>query len=426
MSPVVTSLAVVGLIVAMGLSALISALETALFCLKKHHVKVLEEKNPQQKELLRNVSAHLPENIQRVLLLSTLASLSLAVIALFMVRESLIVFQGHPLLTGLTLFAVIIVFGDFIPKMIALARPDLVFRLTLKPLALVSPMIARVSAGVGNFAGRIAGMFFPERSFPITPFSDKEYETLVRMQEDEGALKSSESEIIQDIIRLGNKTVKDCMTPRVRAFLLSDALESSAALALVRGQDKWRWKVPVYHESIDVITGILDLRSWLQSPESDFRDHVDAPVFIPETMKALDAFHQHLNMPRQMAIVVDEYGGMEGTLTHSELIEEILEEAAPSSAAPEEISPIKANRIIASGDARLDDLSEDLGVDLEREGLDTIGGLVFTELGRIPEQWETVEIDHLIITVRKMDKQQVSEVSIDIQVEPSEEERPAK
>lgn len=426
MSPAVTSLAVVGLIVAMGVSAFISALETALFCLKKHHIKLLEEKVPQQKELLRNVSDQLPENIQRVLLLSTLASLSLAVIALFMVRESLLVFQGRPLLTGVVLFAVIIVFSDFVPKMIALSRPDLVLRLTLKPLALVSPLIARVSAAVGNFAAGVGKTFFPERSFPVTPFSDKEFETLVRMQEDEGALKSSESEIIQDIIRLGNKTVKDCMTPRVRAFLLSDEMASSDALALVREQDKWRWKVPVYHDSIDVITGILDLRSWLQAPESDFRDHVSDPVFIPETMKALDAFNQHLNMPRQMAIVVDEYGGMEGTLTHSELIEEILEEAAPSSAAPDEISEIKANRIIASGDARLDDLSEDLGVNLEREGLDTIGGLVFTELGRVPEQWETLEIDCLTITVRKMDKQQISEVSIDIRTDRNNEEGPAK
>lgn len=414
MSPAVISLAVLGFLVAISVSAFISALETALFCLKKHHLKLLEEQHPAQKDLLRAVSRHLRENIQQTLLLSTLASLSLAVIALFMTRETPLVFRERPLLSAFVFFGIIIVFSDLIPKLIALAHPGYVLKLTLKPLAVISPLIARFSSSFGNLAGKFSGLFFSERHFPPTPFSDKEFETLVQMQENEGALKSSESEIIQDIIRLGNKTVKDCMTPRVHAFLLSDELDSPTLLDLIREQKNWYWKIPLYHGSIDVISGILDVRTWLQAPDSDFRDFISAPVFVPETMKALDAFNQHLNLPRDIAIVLDEYGGMEGTLTNAELIEEILEEAAPSITAPEEISPIKGNRIIASGDARLDDLSENLGINLEQEGLDTIGGLVFTHLGHLPDQWETTKINGLTITVRKIENQQISEVSIDI------------
>jgi len=414
MSPAITLVVALGLVVATLISAFLSALETALFSLKEHHISTLAEKHPERQDVLLVIARKPRQSIEQVLFLTTVANLSLAILALFAIRDSPLVFHGRPILSGFVLLGSIVVLGDLIPKIIALAHPDRLLHFSLKPLLCLSPAIAPLSAMAGNFAEKIVTLLFPERIFPTTHFSDAEFETIVQMQEDDGLLKASESEIIRDIIRLGNKTVKDCMIPRTDALLIADDLDPAEALKLIREQETWHWGVPVYHGTPDVVVGILNVRSWLQALEPDFREFVNPPVFLPETMKALDAFQIHLSLPHQLAIVVDEYGGMEGILTNDELIEEILEEAAPSITAAEEILEETSGRIIASGDARLDDLSDQLGLNIEQEGLDTIGGLIFTFLGHLPEPGETAEIGELSVTVRKIKNQKIDEVTINL------------
>ena len=102
-----------------------------------------------------------------------------------------------------------------------------------------------------------------------------------------------------------------------------------------------------------------------------------APSFVPETMQALDLFRSFLTHPQGLAIVVDEFGGTEGIITLSDIIEEIISDAAPLGDADLYIEPLDDGRFLVSGNARLDDLSEHLGFELEADGIDTIGGLDF-------------------------------------------------
>ena len=119
-----------------------------------------------------------------------------------------------------------------------------------------------------------------ERSARKEPFSDEEVETLVEMRRDEGTLAPSESELIQDVIRLGNKTTKDCMTPRTDTFMISSEWEPEDAVEKVRGQEDWHWRVPVYDDTPDVVVGTLDVKEWLQNPGAPFMPFVSPPVFV--------------------------------------------------------------------------------------------------------------------------------------------------
>src|SRR5207253_5313141 len=124
--------------------------------------------------------------------------------------------------------------------------------------------------------------------------SDEELETLVEMGQEEGALYEGEAEMIQEIIKLGDKTAKDCMTPRVDMFALPDDLTNEEAIA--RLKQKRHHRVPVYADTPDQIVGIVDVKMLLLDPTVHYAETMIAPSFVPETMRAMELlklFHTH-------------------------------------------------------------------------------------------------------------------------------------
>ena len=199
--------------------------------------------------------------------------------------------------------------------------------------------------------------------------SDEELGTLVEMGEEEGALHEGEAEMIQEIIKLGDKTAKDCMTPRVDSFTLPDDLTNEEAIA--RLKEKRHRRVPVYADTPDQILGIIDVKMFLLDPSDHYTEKLIAPSFVPETMRALELLKLFLTHPQGMAVVVDEFGGTEGIITMADIVEEILSDALPRGDVDLYIEPLENGKFLVSGNARLDDLSEHLGFQIEAEGIDT-------------------------------------------------------
>ena len=130
-------------------------------------------------------------------------------------------------------------------------------------------------------------------------------------------------------------------------------------------------------------------------------------------MKAMDLLRSFLSHPQRLAIVVDEFGGTEGIITLSDIIEEIMSDAAPLGDADLYIEPLEDGRFLVSGNARLDDLSEHLGFELEAEGIDTIGGLVFNRLGYLPPSGTRFEMPRLAITIRRAGRKRIEEILLE-------------
>ena len=216
--------------------------------------------------------------------------------------------------------------------------------------------------------------------------------------------------MIQEVFKLGDKTAKDVLTPRVDMFALPDDLTNEEAIAQLKTRRHRR--VPVYADSPDNVLGIIEVKSFLLHPDTHYTETMVPPSFVPETMRALDLLRSFLTRTQGMAIVVDEFGGTEGIVTFSDIIEDILRDAAPLGEADVDIEPLAEGRYLVNGKARLDDLSE-LGFDFDASGIDTIGGYVFTQLGRVPEVGTQLETPRLKITVRRVNRRRIEELLLE-------------
>lgn len=392
-------------------SALFSGLETALFSLKPHQLRRLEHHHPS----LQKFVEVLRENPRRVLNMLLLGD---AVVKVPLIILCLIFLWNGPLpthfpqwLTTIVIFAILVIFCDLIPKVLALSAPYRLSAIGAFTLKASIPLLSRAGSALDKFSAAFVEGLTPVQFRTRARLSDEELETLVEISEEEGALHEAEGEMIQEIIKLGDKTAKDCMTPRVDTFTLPDDLTNDEAIAQIK--ERRHRRVPVYAETPDQIVGIIDVKSFLLDPTEHYTEQLLPPSFVPETMRALDLLRQFLSHAQGMAIVVDEFGGTEGIVTVSDIVEEILSDAVPRGDVDLYIEPLEHGRFLVSGNARLDDLTEHLGFEIEAEGLDTIGGYVFNKLGQLPPSGTKIELPLVAITVRRTSRKRIEELLLE-------------
>jgi putative hemolysin len=392
-----------------GVSAFFSGMETALFSINGFQVRRWREREPVVAEQFEKLMLNSRSVLSVILLTDTLVNIPLIILALVFVNA--IPAPVPSWVKTLVIFGLIVFVCDLLPKVFALADPFRFTKSALKILAVLMPIAEPFSRFLQEIADRIADLFAKERPFPPDHLDDEELEALVELGVEEGELSVGEREMIQEIIKLGDKTVKDCMTPRVDAFTLPDKLSNQEVMALVRG--KRHGRVPVYGDSPDEILGILDVKSFLLDHDEHYTERLEAPSFVPETMRALDLLRSFLTHPQRLAIVVDEFGGTEGVVTFNDIVEEVISDAVPRGDEALYIEEIGVGKWLASGGARLDDLGELVGVNLTREGLDTIGGLIFNQLGYLPKPGTSVEIPPLRLEIRRSSRKRVLEVAVE-------------
>jgi len=411
MTAVAVAFLIAAIVALVFVSALFSGLETALFALKAHQLQRLEEHHPALTAFVRYFRENPRRVLNGLLLGDGLTKVPLIILCLVLLWEGPLRAPIRSWLAALAIFAIVVVVCDLIPKLVALSAPYRLSALGAVTLKLLLPLLDRVGRTLENVSGKIVDLITPLHLRVRPRMSDEELETLVEIGEEEGALQEAEAEMIQEIIKLGDKTAKDCMTPRVDAFALPDDLTNEEAVARIK--EKRHRRVPVYVDTPDQILGVIDVKRFLLDPSEHYTANLDLPSFVPETMRALDLLKQFLTHAQGLAIVVDEFGGTEGIITMTDIVEEILSDALPSGDVDLYIEPLEPGRFLVSGDARLDDLSEHLGFEIEAEGIDTIGGFVFNQLGYLPVSGTKLEIPRLAITVRRAGHKRIEELLLE-------------
>src|SRR6266699_6523027 len=363
-------------------SALFSGLETALFSLKPHQLRRLEMHRPELTKFIQLFREN-PRHVLNVLLLGDgLVNVLLVVLCLFFLWEGPLAGRVPQWLAAILIFAMVVLLCDLVPKLVALAAPSKLSAIGAFTLQIAMPFLDRIGRGLESASDYVIDRFTPAHLRSRTRLSDEELGTLLQIGEEEGTLYQGEAEMIQEIIKLGDRTAKDCMKPRVDSFMLPDDLSNEEAIA--RLKEKRHRRVPVYADTPDQILGIIDVKLFLLDPSEHYTEKLIAPSFIPETMRAVELLKRFLTHPQGMAVVVDEFGGTEGIITMDDIVEEILSDALPRGDVALYIEPLGNGRFLVSGNARLDDLREHLGFRIDAEGIDTIGGFVFTRLGYVP------------------------------------------
>ena len=402
-------LAVLLLLLLAGASAFFSGMETALFSITGFQIRRWRERDPSIAKEFEKLMTNPRRVLSVILLTETLINIPLIIVALIFANA---VNLPVPIwLKTLVIFGLIVLVCDLLPKTLALADPFRFSKIAIRMLRVLMPVAGPVSRSLQEVVERAADLFAKEKPAPQNHLDDDELVALVELGVEEGQVSTDEREMIQEIIKLGDKTVKDCMTPRVDAFTIPDSLTNEELIRLIRM--KRHGRVPVYGESPDEILGVLDAKSFLLDHTEHYTELLEVPSFVPETMRVPDLLRAFLTHTQRLAIVVDEFGGTEGIVTFNDIVEEVIGDAVPRGEEELYIEEVAPGKWLASGSARLDDLSESVGIDLEREGLDTIGGLIFNQLGYLPKPGATVEIPPLHFEIRQSSRKRILEVVVE-------------
>jgi len=310
-----------------------------------------------------------------------------------------------------------IVFGELVPKSLALAHPES-FALRLSGfvelmLRLLSPLVVVLTA----ITRRVAGMLGAGQQAEGV-MSTEELRIIVERGGEQGILEAEEEQMIQAVIELGDQRIHEVMIPRIA--MVSLPADATLEEVIDKVIDEGHSRIPVYEETIDEIVGILyakDLLPFLKpstSPRPGLRSMLRTPVFVPESMSVDDLLHEFQRRKVHIAIVLDEYGGTAGLVTIEDLLEEIVGEIQDEYDEEEPlIVRLSDDEARIDGRTDVDDLGElfdkDLGLE-DGDEYDTVGGLIYHRIGGVPKPGDQVMVDGLTLTVETTDGRRVGKV----------------
>jgi magnesium and cobalt transporter len=320
-------------------------------------------------------------------------------------------------------FLLPVVLLEVLPGVVMGRRPRAWERPLLRAGAVVWRIFGPFFDRIQPLVAVVARKLFPWSLEAPARLGPEEAETLVWVREEEGEFTLPEAEALTEVLRLSRATVRHYMTPRVDVVFVEDGMTNDEVRALLRKKQFLR--APVIGETPDEVVGLLDTRALSRLPAGmHFTEVLLPPSFVPETMEASALLSNFLKHRQPLAVVLDEFGGVEGVVTLQDFIEEILGDAAPRVEADLYIEQLGDGRILAAGTARLDDLSEYLGFNAAREGIETIGGHIIHELGKLPRQGASVRLGPWKVTVRSMTQRRVREVALQRVRPAGREDRP--
>lgn len=236
---------------------------------------------------------------------------------------------------------------------------------------------------------------------------------LLEEGEAEGILEAQDRELIRNVVSFGDTVVREVMTPRTRIVALS--LTSTVREAWDAFTESRHSRLPVFEGSIDQVRGVLLVKDLMQLPDGaqpPLSTLLKPPHFVPESKPVADLLRDLQRARTQLALVVDEFGGVSGLVTMEDLLEEVFGEIQDEHEASTELQEQTPGVWFVSGQAHVEDVANTLGVVWEREGFDTLAGLVMARLGRIPEPQESVAVEGALLTVLRMEGTRIAQVRV--------------
>jgi putative hemolysin len=405
------------------LLAVISAAETAIHSARDVEAQLLAAGEGAVAQRLRAITANPFAQLHHTLLLSAALNLALAALGLWIVTGPLLAAGWNVWLTASVIFLATVLLGDMAPKFFAARNPSVVLLGSLRLLHPLRNVIDPLASLVDRTTDALLQKFVTRHIKTRMPVTRDEFETLVEMRQEQGLLDSDDSAMIHEVLDIESLTVRDCMIPRVDLALMSSEDSPQKTTAILE-KSAGRFVI-VYGETPDSVEGVLDTNAWKLANRPDWRTLLRTPAFVPETMPVLEALEHHLQRDEQPALIADEYGGLEGMITRREIADWLLYEAAPWHGETSEIRDLGGGRFLLDGGTRLDHIKQELGVsfdlDLDVSGIDTIGGLVFNQLGHVPKPGERINLDDADIKVRRIVRARIQEVELRLKPKPADE-----
>ncbi|MBT6602240.1 MAG: HlyC/CorC family transporter [Nitrospina sp.] len=387
------------------LSAFFSACEAAFFSLTSIQLKELKETKGRWGLVANNLIEKPRELLITIYIGNELVNISVSVIttSIFITTFGNI---GVGIAIGVGTF-LLLVFGEIIPKTLSLQFPQTYAVVAAYPLKLfasiVQPIQLLLTSLAEKFISFIGFTFSKDKKTAIT---DDEFRTMVQVGEGEGVIDSEESELIHNVIKFGETTAAEVMTPKIDMFTLSidDKLED----ILPRIIENFYARVPVLDNDGETFVGILftkDLNKLKHLPPEKFslKSVLRPFLSIPQTKKIKELLQEFKKRKRHMAAVLDEYGTISGLITLEDILEELVGEIDSEMRLEENpLTQVSTNNFRLLATYPVSEFNEYFGTQLPKEEFDTVGGFVFGLFGRIPRSGEAIAYENLKFMVEKM------------------------
>jgi CBS domain containing-hemolysin-like protein len=271
-------------------------------------------------------------------------------------------------------------------------------------------MLSRAASGIVYALGG--------RTAPVPAVTEEEMKAMVEAGVEEGAIEQEEQKLIHSIFEFADTTVREVMVPRVDMVCVEASMSMEEILEVFA--EKKFSRMPVYDETVDNVVGVIHIKNILnfwrrQITDMKAMEFVVFPHFVPETKKVIELLEEFRHKQLHMAIVVDEYGGTAGLVTMEDLIEEIVGEIEDEHHRPAPpIRQLEDGSYVADARVEVDHLNEMLSLDLPKGEFETVGGLLYHRLGKIPARGEQMELGGVRITVLDGDARRIRRVKVEV------------
>jgi len=391
-----------------GASFFFALAETALFSLSKWQAEQLAEHYPQGGKRVVRLLRESQDLLATMVLGNTFATAAMLAVALWMALNG-----RWPLGPTLVLLLALTLFGcEVLPKTLAVRNAELWALRVAGPLLWLQTAatpLRRIAQRINTAILRAA---VPTSIKPLTTLTDADYEELIELAFQQGALARSEKEIILQIIQLDRRTAKEVMNPRSQMASIADDLSVEEMIEAAR-KFKHR-RLPIYDETPDTIVGILNTRALLLDPQIDLADAVEFPSFVPETMNLLQLLKSLQRQQRGLAIVLDEFGGTAGIVTTEDILEEMIGKIRGEKEAEEFVmEKLGPGRWRVSGTLRLDDFRREHPALGEVDEVETMGGLMMKVAEVVPNRGDSIRFRGLKLTAQVTDERRVRELLVE-------------
>lgn len=425
------SVQIIFLIVLILINAFFASAEMAIVSVNKNRIKILAQEGNKKAKLLLELYVEPNRFLSTIQVAITLAGFLASASAATGMSDDIGLFlsslgipagkQVAVVLVTFVLSYITLVFGELYPKRMALQYAERIALFSAKPVNFVSkvtkPFVWFLSKSV-TLLLRITGV--KDQNIE-EQYSEEEIRSLLEVGQETGLIKEIGKDMINSIFEFDDKLAYEVMTPRPDVYMINinDPLEGYIDELL----ETRHARIPVFEKDVDNIIGILYVKDYTIEARKhgfenvDIRSLLRKPYLVPESKNIDNLFRELQESKVHIAILIDEYGGFSGIVTIEDLIEEVMgnidDEYDDCEA---KLEKIDENTYMIDGQYYIDDLNDELGLNLESEEHETIGGLIIEILGEIPDEDETeeriLELENFTLKIESVKDRRIDKVKL--------------
>ena len=389
-----------------GINAFFSSAEMAIVSINKNKLKILVEEGNKKAIMLENLMKEPSKFLSTIQVGITLAGFFASASAATGLSQYLSIYlrklgipysgQISMILITFVLSYITLVFGELIPKRIALKSSEKIALSSVGTIVTVSKIFSPFVKFLTFSTNIILTALKMKEDDNEEKVSKEELRSLVEVGREHGIINEVEKEMIENIIEFDEKVAREIMIPRTKVFLIDKNI--SVDELFEKKEVEVYSRIPVYEDEADNIVGILFMKDLMIEAYRKGFQNVKLPeimqeaYFVPETKNVNELFNEMQSEKKHIAILIDEYGGFSGIVTLEDLIEEVMGNISDEFDADDSsIKKLSANKYLVNGELSLNDLNDYFHIELESKHYDTLSGLLIEHMGYIPEDDEDIE-----------------------------------